>query len=41
MANAVFNMKPDVENPETGIDGKQKVAANMVACAMDPPMSWV
>lgn len=35
MANAVFDMKPNVENPKTGIDNKQKVAANMTACLSD------
>ncbi len=35
MATAVFDMKPDVEDPKTGIENKQKVAANIVACLAD------
>lgn len=35
MANEILNMRPDVDEPETGIDDRQKVAANMSACLAD------
>ncbi len=35
MTSTVLNMRPDVEHPETGIDDKQLVAANVAACLAD------
>ena len=35
MANAVLNMRTDVEHPETGIDNKKLIAMNMSACLSD------
>ncbi len=35
MSNTVFNMKTDVENPKIGVEGKNQLAANVVACVAD------
>lgn len=35
MTNVVLNMRADVENPATGIDNKQQVAANLAGCLAD------
>lgn len=35
MTNIVFQMKSDVENPELGIEGKQRIATQLVGCLAD------
>lgn len=35
MNTAILNMRPDVEDPATGIDDKKLVATNMAACLSD------
>ena len=35
MPSEVLNMRADVENPETGIESKKKIATNMSGCLAD------